>query len=131
MTGTTPEEANSRGKELLLDAPLDPGPLAPDGGRSRPPPTGEPPRARAFGFLGHEDDRVEEFEIDDFVQQRKLRAAIDELPQEQRRPVLLAYFGGKTHVEIAKELAEPLGTVKSRISLGLRKLGAALKEGGP
>ena len=65
------------------------------------------------------------------MQQRKLRAAIEELPQEQRQPVLLAYFGGKTHVEIAKELAEPLGTVKSRISLGLRKLGAALKEGRP
>lgn len=86
-------------------------------------------RGRLAERLGHEDEPSEEFEIEDFVQQRKLRAAIDELPQEQRKPVLLAYFGGKTHVEIAKELSEPLGTVKSRISLGLRKLGAALKEG--
>lgn len=88
-------------------------------------------RGRLAERLGREDEPAEEFEIDDFVQQRKLRAAIEELPQEQRQPVLLAYFGGKTHVEIAKELAEPLGTVKSRISLGLRKLGAALKEGRP
>lgn len=81
--------------------------------------------------LGREDEPGEAFEIEDFVQQNKLRAALDELPQEQRRPVLLAYFGGKTHVEIARELSEPLGTVKSRISLGLRKLGAALKEKAP
>ena len=87
-------------------------------------------RGKLAERLGREDEPALEFEIEDFVQQRKLRAALDQLPQEQQRPVMLAFFSGKTHVEIAKELAEPLGTVKSRISLALRKLGVALKEPG-
>jgi RNA polymerase sigma-70 factor (ECF subfamily) len=74
-------------------------------------------------------DGVEELRIDDFVEQRRIREAIAQLPQEQRDAVLLAFFRGKTHVEIAKELGQPLGTVKSRISLGLRKIGAALQAG--
>ncbi|HEY9180200.1 MAG TPA: sigma-70 family RNA polymerase sigma factor [Candidatus Baltobacteraceae bacterium] len=69
---------------------------------------------------------AEDLEIHDFVEERRVREALAQLPDEQRSAVILAYFGGKTHVEIAKELNEPLGTVKSRIALGLRKLGVAL-----
>jgi len=68
----------------------------------------------------------EELETGDVIEHDRLRAAMRTLPDEQRRPLELAYFEHKTHVEIARELAEPLGTVKSRIALGLRKLGAAL-----
>lgn len=84
-------------------------------------------RAQLAERAGRDADRSEEFAIEDFVEHRRLRDALSQLPQEQQKPVFLAYFGGKTHVEIAKELNEPLGTVKSRIALGLRKLGAALK----
>jgi RNA polymerase sigma-70 factor (ECF subfamily) len=87
-------------------------------------------RARLSERIALEHDPVEELQIEDFVERRRLREALAQLPEEQRKPVVLAYFGGKTHVQIAEELAEPLGTVKSRISLGLRKLGAALKTGG-
>ena len=45
-------------------------------------------------------------------------------------PLVLSYFVGKTHVEIARELGLSLGTTKSRISLGLRRLGKALKMKG-
>ena len=62
----------------------------------------------------------------DVVERDRLHAALRTLPAEQRRPLELAYFEHKTHVEIARELSEPLGTIKSRIALGLRKLGAAL-----
>ena len=57
-----------------------------------------------------------------------LLRALATLPPEQRRTIVLAYFGGLTHVEIAAALDEPLGTVKKRLQLGLRKLHRALGE---
>jgi RNA polymerase sigma-70 factor (ECF subfamily) len=50
------------------------------------------------------------------------RAAIGELPAEQRHALELAFFEGLTHQEIAARTATPLGTVKTRIRLGLMKL---------
>ena len=52
----------------------------------------------------------------------EMRAAIDTLPREQKRVIELAYFEGLTHGEIAEREATPLGTVKGRIRLGLKKL---------
>jgi RNA polymerase sigma-70 factor (ECF subfamily) len=86
-------------------------------------------RARLTERVSRESDTVEELHITDFVEERRVREALAQLPEEQRAAVVLAYFGGKTHVEIAEQLNQPLGTVKSRISLGLRKLGAALTVG--
>lgn len=70
----------------------------------------------------------DEIRITDAVENERLHGALRALPPEQRRPLELAYYEYKTHVEIARELNEPLGTIKSRIALGLRKLGAALGE---
>jgi RNA polymerase sigma-70 factor (ECF subfamily) len=62
---------------------------------------------------------VEAFRRDE---QRRVRAAIETLPEPQVRVIELAYFGGFTHNQIAEMLDEPVGTVKGRMRLGLDKL---------
>ena len=57
--------------------------------------------------------------------------ALRRLPREQQEALVLSLLGGLTHTEIAERLGEPLGTVKTRLRLGLRKLRTALMaEGG-
>jgi RNA polymerase sigma-70 factor (ECF subfamily) len=55
----------------------------------------------------------------------KIRAAMTALPPEQRAALELAYFEGLSHSEIAEKTSEPLGTIKTRIRLGL----IALRKG--
>jgi RNA polymerase sigma-70 factor (ECF subfamily) len=60
---------------------------------------------------------------------RNVRDALDTLPEDQRRAIELAYFGGFSHSQIADMLGEPVGTVKGRMRLGLDKLRRQLAEG--
>jgi len=62
------------------------------------------------------------------LQRQRVRAALSELPAEQRQVLVLAYFQGHTHREIAEVLDQPLGTVKTRIRLGMQKLRELLQE---
>lgn len=55
-------------------------------------------------------------------QRRVVRAALDQLPAEQRHTIELAFFRGLSQREIAEQTLEPLGTVKTRVRLALRKL---------
>ena len=57
-----------------------------------------------------------------------VRAALGDLPPEQRQVIELMYFGGRSQSQIAADLDLPLGTVKSRTLLGMRRLRGALTE---
>ena len=56
-----------------------------------------------------------------------VRRAMELLPQEQRTAIELAYFGGMTQQEIASVLDTPLGTVKTRVRLAMKKLRISLE----
>jgi RNA polymerase sigma-70 factor (ECF subfamily) len=55
-------------------------------------------------------------------QREQVREALRGLPPEQLKVLELAYFSGYTHMEIAELLDVPLGTVKGRMRLGLKKI---------
>jgi RNA polymerase sigma-70 factor (ECF subfamily) len=62
------------------------------------------------------------------LEAQRVRSAIQALPPDQRDALALAYFQGLSHSEIASRLGEPLGTVKTRIRLGMQKLREALSS---
>ena len=60
-----------------------------------------------------------------------VRRALSTIPDEQRRTLEMAYFGGMSQSEIAEATGEPLGTVKTRTRLGLQRLRRLLSEPEP
>lgn len=58
----------------------------------------------------------------------RVRAALAQIPEGQRQVLELAYFGGFSQAEIAERLGIALGTVKTRVRLGLSKLRGLLDE---
>ena len=70
-----------------------------------------------------------EYEVEISQRTHLIRAAIHQLPEEQRQTLALAYFQGYSHSEIAELLHQPLGTVKTRIRLAMQKLRLILQEG--
>ena len=85
-------------------------------------------------------ENVPEFELRDHApgleasleveqNRQQVRQALNQLPPEQRQVLGLAYFRGLTQEQIAQALALPLGTVKTRLRLGMQKLRQAIEGG--
>jgi RNA polymerase sigma-70 factor (ECF subfamily) len=71
-----------------------------------------------------------EHEVWDLAVAEQVKEAVAGLPQDERRAIELAYFGGRTYREVAAVLGAPEGTVKSRIRTGLRRLRTTLGDVG-
>jgi RNA polymerase sigma-70 factor, ECF subfamily len=66
--------------------------------------------------------------IEDPIERDRVARAVAALTPAQAKTIELAYYGGFTHAEIARDLGEPIGTVKSRIAAALRALRHSLVE---
>lgn len=62
------------------------------------------------------------------MQRARVREAVAQLPAEQRQVLVLAYFKGYTHRQIAEVLEQPLGTIKTRVRLAMQKLRQTLSD---
>ena len=71
-----------------------------------------------------------EREVWDLAVAENVKAAVTSLPEEERRAIALAYFGGHTYREVAELLGQPEGTVKSRIRAGLQRMRTNLINAG-
>jgi len=71
-----------------------------------------------------ESEAVSDAASDAFRSEQRglVTSALAQLPDEQKRPLMLAYFDGLTQSEIAARLGAPLGTVKTRMRTGMMKL---------
>lgn len=90
----------------------------------------EDPEADGEGVEGLPFLESPEGDVEATMEQRSIRQVISALPADQREVLGLAFFKGLSHSQIAEELGEPLGTVKSRIRLAMQKLRDGLIERG-
>lgn len=80
--------------------------------------------ARRTAEAGYDVER----EVWDLVVADRVKDAVSLLPENERRAIELAYFGGLTYKEVAVALGDPEGTIKSRIRAGLRRLQGTLAD---
>ena len=78
----------------------------------------------------HGEDVAEDVVDAAFIGERRkeVRAALESLPPDQRKVLEMAYFDGKTQMQIASDLDIPMGTVKTRTLAAMRKLRRALQQ---
>jgi RNA polymerase sigma-70 factor (ECF subfamily) len=80
-------------------------------------------RQRELTLLDTQSDQLSGDEpTERLVLRETIRSALGTLPLAQQQPLALAFYGGLTHTEIASQLGEPVGTIKSRMRMGMLKL---------
>jgi RNA polymerase sigma-70 factor (ECF subfamily) len=88
-------------------------------------------RSRAHTLAEMPDDRPDTEMLEPLafahLDAAAVRAALAQLPAEQRVPIEMGFFAGVTHAEIARRTGVPLGTTKTRIRAGLRRLRETLE----
>ena len=82
--------------------------------------------ARRTADAGYDLER----EVWDLAVSEAVSTALHDLREEERSPIVLAYFGGYTYREVAEMLDQPEGTVKGRIRTGLQRLRGSLAAAG-
>ena len=83
----------------------------------------QPLRSPAMGDW--QADPVDSYDLSE--RRRQVRSALESLPPPQRQAIELAFFEGLSQSEIAERLQEPLGTIKTRVRLGMQKLRDSLR----
>ena len=91
-------------------------------------PEGHSASLDALPYFDLADGQNVEQEVESNSRNALLRQALTALPGEQREALALAYFRGLSHDQIARALGEPLGTIKTRIRLGMQKLRQVLVD---
>jgi RNA polymerase sigma-70 factor, ECF subfamily len=81
---------------------------------------------KSLGRLAVDDDPAQN--VQDTFEQVYILDALQQIPVEQRIVIELAFWGGMTHREIALHCHSPLGTVKTRLRLGMKRLRRLLQE---
>ena len=69
-----------------------------------------------------------EDEVEHNLERERIMKAMSVLPEAQREVLVLAYFEGYSQSEMAKKLGQPLGTIKTRVRLGMQKLRTVLEK---
>jgi RNA polymerase sigma-70 factor (ECF subfamily) len=94
--------------------------------RRRVRPMTEPGYWESLDRLAGNDDPAQD--VQDTFEQARIRKALQQIPTQERIVIELAFWGGMTHREIALHSHSPLGTVKTRLRLGIRRLKLLLQE---
>jgi RNA polymerase sigma-70 factor (ECF subfamily) len=94
--------------------------------RRRVRPMTDPGDWQSLDRLAGNDDPVQHEQ--DTFEQARIRSALQQIPAQERRVIELAFWGGMTQREIALQCHSPLGTVKTRWRLGMRRLKSLLQE---
>jgi RNA polymerase sigma-70 factor (ECF subfamily) len=76
----------------------------------------------------HRIDQLTDEEAFARLESAAVRRAVDSLPEAQRTLIIMGFFDGLTHEQIAQKTGVPLGTVKTRIRSGLHKMRSSLSE---
>ena len=66
--------------------------------------------------------------LNDSFEKARIRKALEQIPKQERTVIELAFWGGMSQQEIAQHCHTPLGTVKTRLRLGKRRMKSLLQE---